>query len=302
MPTDPPSGTDPVRERVLLEELIDRYPFGAIVTFDHELRYTRVGGQGLAEVALEPDDLVGRTIHEVWPPTVVRMLEGPYRAALQGEETTLEVPYGGRIYTVWIGPSHDPAPGGISFTFDISARARAESELHLIRSAVAALDIGISIADASQTDNPLIFVNRGFTRMTGYGRTDILGRNCRILQGPDTDPEPVAKMRDAISAGEPVQVTLLNYRKDGEPFWNRVTISPVRGQGDRITHYVGIQEDVTRHRELGERFEVRERLALVGQLAGGVAHDIRNVLTGVGGLLELALERDDVSDDLRDDL
>lgn len=302
LPTDDPARSDAVPDRVLLDQLISRYPFGAIVVFDEDMRYTRLGGQGLDEVDLVPDDLVGLTVHEVWPQETAEVLADLYGTALEGGESSVEVPWAGNVYVVWAGPLPGDQPGGISFTFDVSARARAESELSLIRSAVAALDVGVSIADARQPDNPLIFVNRGFTRLTGYPRDEALGRNCRFLQGPETDPEPVADMRSAIDAGEPVQATLRNYREDGEPFWNRVTISPIRDGSGAVSHFVGIQEDVTHHRELGERLHVRERLAAVGQLAGGVAHDIRNVLTGVGGLLELALERDDVSAGLRDDL
>ena len=288
-------------DRALLEGLLSRYPFGAIVMFDEELRYTHVSGRGLAEVGLDPDAMVGKPLDELFPPETVALLEEPYRAALEGEESTVEVPFAGHTYIVWIAPLPEPARGGMAVTFDVSERTRAETDLRLIRSAVAALDIGVCIADAGG-DQPLIFVNEGFTRITGYTRKDALGRNCRFLQGPETDPAAVEEMSRAIDAGEPVQVTLLNQRKDGAPFWNRVTISPITNAAGVVTHFVGVLEDVTHHRELGKQLEVRERLAAVGQLAGGVAHDIRNVLTGVGGILELALERDDVPADLRADL
>ncbi|WP_338740113.1 PAS domain-containing sensor histidine kinase [Haloplanus salilacus] len=105
--------------------------------------------------------------------------------------------------------------------------------------------IGITIADPSQPDNPLIYVNDGFCELTGYSRDEILGQNCRFLQGDATREEPVAQMRTAIEAKEPVTVELRNYRKEGAMFWNRVTIVPIRAESGAVTSYLGYQEDVT---------------------------------------------------------
>ena len=105
--------------------------------------------------------------------------------------------------------------------------------------------VGITISDPSQPDNPLIYVNDGFCEMTGYPRDEVLGQNCRFLQGESTREEPVAQMRAAIDAEEPVTVELRNYRKEGTMFWNRVTVAPVRSKSGSVTNYLGYQEDVT---------------------------------------------------------
>lgn len=105
--------------------------------------------------------------------------------------------------------------------------------------------LGVTISDPSQPDNPLIYVNDGFCELTGYPRDEILGRNCRFLQGEATREEPVVRMREAIDAEEPVTVELRNYRKDGSMFWNRVTIVPVRSDSGTVTNYLGYQQDVT---------------------------------------------------------
>ena len=105
--------------------------------------------------------------------------------------------------------------------------------------------LGITIADSSQPDNPLIYVNDGFCELTGYSRDEILAQNCRFLQGDATREEPVAQMRTAIEAEEPVTVELQNYRKKGAMFWNRVTIVPIRSESGIVTSYLGYQEDVT---------------------------------------------------------
>ncbi|MEM9244130.1 MAG: PAS domain-containing protein, partial [Cyanobacteria bacterium P01_F01_bin.153] len=103
-----------------------------------------------------------------------------------------------------------------------------QEALHLYERAIASSSCGVVIADMSLPDRPLIYCNRSFIEMTGYGRSEVVGRNCRFLQGPDTYGPDVERLRSAVRAGEDCTVTLLNYRKDGTPFWNRLTISPVR--------------------------------------------------------------------------
>jgi PAS domain S-box-containing protein len=111
--------------------------------------------------------------------------------------------------------------------------------------AVVAAGLAFTISDPRLPDNPLVFVNPAFERTTGYLRDEVHGRNCRFLQGPDTDPAAVQAIRDALAAREHQTVTLLNYRKDGSAFWNELATSPVFDAAGELTHYVGIQSDVT---------------------------------------------------------
>lgn len=151
--------------------------------------------------------------------------------------------------------------------------------------------VGITIADASAPDAPLIYLNDQFTELTGYDRSDVLGRNCRFLQGAETDPAAVTAMREAIDAGEPVSVELVNYRADGEEFWNEVTIAPVRDGDGNITHFVGFQSDVTRRKEAEFAVEAeRQNLEhLLGRINGLIA-DVTEIL--MGGRSREATERD----------
>ena len=129
----------------------------------------------------------------------------------------------------------------------ISDNAEAEEvreELSLKEQAIDKAPVGITITDPSKEDNPIIYINDAFVELTGYPREEVLGRNCRFLQGTETQNEARAEMRDAIASAEPVTVELRNYRKDGEMFWNRVTVAPVYDDDD-VSHYVGIQSDVT---------------------------------------------------------
>jgi len=109
--------------------------------------------------------------------------------------------------------------------------------------------VGITISDPTRPDNPHIYVNNEFTELTGYPEDEVLGENCRFLQGPETTDEPVAAMRTAIDNEEPVTVELRNYRKNGEQFWNRVSIAPVYDNEGNLTNYVGFQKDITDRKE-----------------------------------------------------
>ncbi len=107
---------------------------------------------------------------------------------------------------------------------------------------------GFTIADARQPGQPLIYANQGFERITGYSIADVMGRNCRFLQGPDTDPAAMAEIRAALAESRPCLVEILNYRKDGSTFWNRLSITPVRDGAGTVTHFIGVQSDVTARR------------------------------------------------------
>nr|MBA2636868.1 diguanylate cyclase [Solirubrobacterales bacterium] len=155
--------------------------------------------------------------------------------------------------------------------------------------ALAAATNGIVIVDATQPDLPIVYVNQGFERLAGYRADEVLGRNCRFLQGADTDPLAIVEMRTAVAEGRGAKVVLRNYRKDGSPFWNEVVLSPVT-DGERIVNYIGVQLDVTERRQaeeqvrflayhdpltgLANRARVEERLADAIRDAGRVGHQV----------------------------
>mgnify|MGYP001038807693 CR=1 FL=1 len=128
-------------------------------------------------------------------------------------------------------------------------RNRARALLRLKDRALAAVAEGIAIADARLPDNPLIYVNAGFERLTGYSADEVLGRNCRFLQGPGTDRDTLNQLRAALREQREITVQLLNYRKDGTPFWNRLSITPVRDRSGAVTHFIAVQSDVTAEKQ-----------------------------------------------------
>lgn len=111
--------------------------------------------------------------------------------------------------------------------------------------AVHAMMSGIVIVDLTLPDQPIVDANPAFCRITQYPYEEVIGRNCRFLQGAGTDPAVVRRIREAIDGRAELTVTLLNYRLDGEPFWNELHLAPVRIDDQPITHFVGYQLDVT---------------------------------------------------------
>jgi len=143
---------------------------------------------------------------------------------------------------------------------------RARAQLELKDRALAASAEGITIADASLPDNPLIYANAGFERLTGYSVADVLGRNCRFLQGPGTNPATVDTLRTAIREKREITVQLLNYHKDGTPFWNRLSITPVQDASGAVTHFIGVQSDVTAEKQAKDALQkANERLEAASQ-------------------------------------
>ncbi len=154
---------------------------------------------------------------------------------------------------------------------------------------------GLTLADARQPDLPLVYANEAFKTMTGYQAADVLGNNCRMLQGPETDPESVAKIRRTLQLETASTVLILNYRKDGSRFWNRFQLSPVHDQTGRLAAYLGMQVDITADVDRIGLESERQKLETLGRLAGGVAHELNNALQPILLYAEM-LEQPDALD------
>jgi PAS domain S-box-containing protein len=151
------------------------------------------------------------------------------------------------------------------------------------------------LTDPHQPDNPLIFCNAAFEELTGYAQAEILGRNCRFLQGAGTDRAVVAEIRQGLDAGEDIHKELLNYRKDGTPFWNALFVSPVVDSGGRLVYHFASQLNVTRRREAEAVFHQSQRMETLGTMASGMAHEFNNLMTIVLASLERAEDEADAA-------
>lgn len=145
---------------------------------------------------------------------------------------------------------------------------------------IADLDAAMCIADARKPDMPLIYANNAFLELTGYGREEVIGQNCRFLQGPDTSPEDKALFRAGFQGRAPFKVALLNYCKDGTPFQNQVFVSPMRESDGEISHYFAMQLPL----DMGGRSVVAESLRAIDL-------EVRRLMQSLTSLVSLQARR-----------
>ena len=165
--------------------------------------------------------------------------------------------------------------------FDVRLERRNGTAETTLRRALAATTNGVTIADVTRPDHPLIYVNTAFERLSGLRAEDVLGSNCRVLQGQDTDPEAIRRIREAIADGREARETILNHRgPDHVPWWNVIFLAPVFDDDARLVQYIGVQNDVTAKVEADEQL-LHERRRSAHYLAEVEALAFRDPLTGL---------------------
>jgi PAS domain S-box-containing protein len=163
----------------------------------------------------------------------------------------------------------------LAIRFDITDRKRAEETLLLQERAIAASNNGIVITDHRLPNNPIVYANAAFESITGYSTAEVMGTNCRFLQGKDLYQNDKEVLRQAINAGKNCTVTLRNYRKDGTLFWNELSISPILDEQGQVTHFIGIQNDITIRKESERELKRQMRLTV---LLNRITDEIRQTL------------------------
>lgn len=156
-------------------------------------------------------------------------------------------------------------------------------DLQLKERAMDEAPIGITIAETGEEDNPLVYANERFETLTGY-ESNVLGEDCRFLQGEETDPETTATIRAAIDEERPVSVDILNYRKNGQTFWNKLDVAPIHDEEGTVTNFVGFQTEITERKIRERRLEVLNRV---------LSHNLRNKLSVIQGYVALLRRRYD---------
>ncbi len=275
---------DSRRHRTLAEwhrSLFANHPDG-VYEFDLEGRFQR-GNAALERITgYSMQELVGCHFNEFIAPGYRELTQAAFDAARTGASRQYETQgthADGHVYHLEVTNFPVTVEGEIVGVYgichDITHRKRQEAELRLLQRGIEASPNGISMCDASRHDMPLVYANEAFYRLTGYTQEEVLGRNCRFLQGPDTDPAAVDTLRRARTMRTEVQVTLLNYRKDGTPFWNRLSVSPVVDEAGCCTHFIGIQQDITRERDQEAQIVYQASHDLLTGLPNRVALDER---------------------------
>lgn len=274
---------------------------------DPTVEYAFVDGEPVVEAVnpafeerfgFEASEVVGDSLDDVIVPaseadSAEELNEAVRRGEGFTEQVTRETTGGEREFLIRNAPFEEgQTVRGYAVYTDLTERIRREEELELKTRAMDEAPVGITIFDPSESDYPIVYANEGFERLTGYEEPELLGENFRLLQGPETDASAVEELREAVEKGEPASVDLLNYRKDGSPFWNRIDVAPVQDEDGRYTHWIGFQQDVTERveneRHVERQFEQFEEFGSV------LSHDLSSPLTALRGRLELAEETGDL--------
>jgi len=163
--------------------------------------------------------------------------------------------------------------------------AYAEEE-DLFFEAVTVTRMPMVVTDPYRPDNPIVFANQAFLELTGYRATEVVGRNCRFLQGPETDRETIGRLRSAVADRRVVSAEILNYRKDGSAFWNALFISPLVDRTGRLRYFFSSQLDVSRLHDAEEALRQAQKMEALGQFTGAIAHDFNNLLQVITGYLD----------------
>lgn len=148
---------------------------------------------------------------------------------------------------------------------------------------VARAPYALLLTDARRPDNPIVYANAAFEQTTGYAPSEVLGRNCRFMQGEQTDRRTIARLREAIAAGEEVMVDILNYRADGAPFWNRLMIAPLTDAEGKLQYFVGVQKSLGASLPSGE--------AAADKALREIQHRVKNHLAMVVSLIRMQARR-----------
>lgn len=256
----------------LLKRFLETSPV-AVALFDRQMRYLYANRRWLDNLSIEPDNWLGRSHYECCPQSmsltpeqIERCLTGKHETwkeqHILPDTTPILVQWDIQPWTteseeiegliVWrevIAQLSSSEPTSIS---NSTKTKHNEDSLRLLERAIAASHDGISISDANAPDQPLIYVNPAFEQITGYTASEVLGHNCRFLQGEDRHQDALNQLRLALQQGQDCTVVLRNYRQDGTLFWNELRIAPVRDEQGNLTHFIGLQRDITERKQAEE--------------------------------------------------
>lgn len=289
------------RSRQLEQKLVESLTSmtDAFFMLDPDWRFTFINGEAERTLQVKASELLGRSLWECFPEAVGSAFEDEYRAAFaDGGPTHFEAYFS--PLELWVEVHAYPSLNGLAVYFrNINNRVFARRHMRILERSINASMNGILIVDAQAEDYPIVFANSAFGRITGYDPQDVIGRNCRFLQGEHTNQTTRKKMREAIRKGSEAHVVIENYRKDGALFWNELYLSPVVDEQGVITHYIGVQNDISSLRETRQQLAYKTHHdALTGLpnselFADRVAQALRQVRQPGQAMALLLLDLDD---------
>ncbi|WP_404465800.1 putative bifunctional diguanylate cyclase/phosphodiesterase [Vreelandella aquamarina] len=245
-----------------------------VFSLDVDGYFLSVNQSLLTLLAISEADIIGTHFYTMLPTEQRSSINEVFSQALTGVSQRFEIEitsHAGHTHYVDISflPTvvMDNVVGVYGVVKEMTALRFNEAQLRIFQRSLEASSNGVLICEAQSDDFPIIYVNPAFVEITGYDLADVQHRNCRFLQGPDTDPQQVQDIRQALLQQRDISLTIRNYRKDGRAFWNNIFISPVRAQDGQATHFVGIINDIS------ERKDHENALAY---------HATHDALTGLG--------------------
>ncbi|MGQ9620146.1 MAG: PAS domain S-box protein [Bacteroidales bacterium] len=239
------------------------------------------------------DDIIGKKCCEVVHKSKKMPDECPFRRMIISKRREqLEIQIGDRHYLITLDPEIDDKGELVSYMHnmtDITERRKIESQLKLLWKAVENVDISLMITNVS---GDLVYVNPGFTRITGYDSEEVMGQNPRFLKSGKQDTEFYKNLWNKILSGKTWEGELINKRKNGELYWEKAIISPIADKDGKITHFVGAKEDITEKKKLSDELikaktKAEESSRLKSAFLANISHEIRTPLNGIIGFTEL---------------
>jgi len=224
------------------------------------------------------EELLSRNIWEEYPDRIDSEFTRHYRQAVESRET---VRFQGYLESAskWFDVAAYPLPDGLAVYFrDVTLEREHQEQLRLVDAALSRQNDVVMITEADVLDEPdgprIVYVNEAFERMSGYSRSEAIGRTPRMLQGPETDREQLDRIREALINKVPIRCEVLNYSKSGEPYWLELDITPLFDDFGTCTHFVAVERDVTERKEQETALrEAQERFQLISRATNDVIWD-----------------------------
>lgn len=277
----------------------------AIVSIDEEMQIVFFNRGAERCFGYSSDEVIGKSLDMLMPERFRLSHHGYVSQFAKQNEEALNVGKRGHIYCLHRNGHEFPAETSISkiesdsgfiltaFLYDITRTRKAESELHKFSRIVEQADESILITDRRGV---VEYINPAFTRITGYSEEEVIGKTPALLRSGAQDESFYQQFWATISSGKSWRGSVVDRCKDGSYFPALLSVSPIHDELSEISHYVGIQQDMTEYKKLEEQFLQAQKMEAMGTLVGGIAHDFNNLLAAISGNVYLAKRQMDDSE------